>query len=95
MSTENPNFSEDTKEQKSLENSSHEVEETSSGIGLLQTVISIFAAVFGIQSEDKHKRDFEKGDASNFILGGIIFVILLIITIYIIVGIVLENAGVS
>ena len=94
MSSVKPNSPEENLNQKSQTDSSQN-EDSASSIGLFQTVLSIFAAVFGVQSEEKHKRDFEKGDATNFILGGIIFVILFIVTIYFIVGMVLEQAGVS
>ncbi len=68
-------------------------QQDSQGIGLLQTIFSILAALFGVQSESKRKRDFEQGKASNFIIAGIIFVIAFIITLYLIVSTVLANVG--
>jgi len=94
MSSDNSNSPEE-KHQQETHADSIQHEESDSSIGLIQTVLSIFAAVFGVQSEEKHKRDFEKGDATNFILGGIIFVILFIGTIYFIVGRILDQAGAS
>ena len=58
--------------------------------GVLQSVV---AAIFGIQSDENRQKDFKKGDASQFIVMGIIAVIVIMVTMIIIVNQVLESAG--
>jgi TRAP-type C4-dicarboxylate transport system permease small subunit len=98
MSSKNLNTPEKNSAEEIQKDSKIEKEpsqESASSLSLLQTIISIFAAVFGVQSVDKHQRDFEKGDPTNFILAGIIFVILFIGTVFFIVSVILDQAGVS
>ncbi len=76
-------------------NESENVPSSDKGIGFFQTIFSIFAAMFGVQSEEKHKRDFEEGSASNFIFAGIVLTIMFIVTLFMVVSSVLEKAGVK
>ena len=57
----------------------------------LSVVKSILAAGIGIQSEKNRQRDFEKGNPLVFIVGGIIFTVLFILTVASVVGLVLSN----
>lgn len=57
----------------------------------LSVVKSILAAGIGVQSEKNRQRDFEKGNPLVFIIGGIIFTILFILTVASVVGLVLSN----
>ena len=47
----------------------------------------------GIQSEKNREADFKKGDASQFIMMGIVAVIAIVVTMVIVVSNVLESAG--
>ncbi|GAA4357944.1 DUF2970 domain-containing protein [Kangiella marina] len=79
---------------ESQENSNH-TEEPQKGTGFWSTVQSVLGAMFGVQSEEQRHKDFEKGSAVQFIVGGIIFVILFILTILYFVNSALENSGAS
>lgn len=57
----------------------------------LSVVKSILAAGIGVQSEKNRQRDFEKGNPLVFIVGGIIFTVLFILTVASVVGLVLSN----
>jgi hypothetical protein len=59
---------------------------------LLQTIGSVLASFFGVQTAKNRERDFKKGSAQTFILVGIAMTVLLVLTILIIVKIVLHNA---
>jgi hypothetical protein len=63
------------------------------GITPLSFLGSLFAGWFGVQSEANRQRDFEHGKFSHFIIGGIIFAILLVIFVVVIVQIVMKTAG--
>ncbi|GAA0204528.1 hypothetical protein GCM10009123_09890 [Kangiella japonica] len=65
------------------------------GTGILSTLQTILGAMFGVQSEQQRQKDFEKGSPVQFIIGGIIFVVVFILTILYFVNSALENAGVS
>lgn len=60
---------------------------------LWQIISSILAAAFGVQSSKNRERDFTQGKTKHFIIGGIIFTILFIVTIVTIVKTVLSQAG--
>lgn len=57
----------------------------------VSVVKSILAAGIGVQSEKNRQRDFEKGNPLVFIVGGIIFTVLFILTVASVVGLVLSN----
>lgn len=63
------------------------------GITPLSFIGSLFAGAFGVQSETNRQRDFEHGKFSHFIIGGIIFAILLVIFVVVVVQIVIKTAG--
>ena len=60
---------------------------------LLQTAASVLAAAFGVQSSKNRQRDFKYGKASTFIVAGIIFTVLLVLTLYLAVRLSLRAAG--
>lgn len=62
-------------------------------LGPLDIMKSVGAAMIGVQSDDNRERDFEHGKASHFIVAGIIFVIIFLLTIATVVSIVIESAG--
>lgn len=61
--------------------------------GLLAIVGSVLAAGFGVQSSKNQERDFAQGKARNFIIGGVLFTALFVVTVYLVVTTVLEQAG--
>ncbi|TQV89443.1 DUF2970 domain-containing protein [Aliikangiella coralliicola] len=60
-------------------------------LGILTVIQSVIAAMFGVRNSDKHKKDFEQGDAAQFIVVGIIFVFAFVLTIQWIVSMILEG----
>ena len=58
----------------------------------LDVLKSVIASFFGVQSEKNRKRDFEKGDPSQFILVGLVLTILFIFMMFGIVKLVLLYA---
>jgi hypothetical protein len=61
--------------------------------GIFDIVKSILAAVLGVQSDANRERDFNSGKASHYIIGGIIFVVIFILTLVSIVSSVLEASA--
>lgn len=57
---------------------------------LLQVVGSVFAAAFGVQSSANRERDFAGGSAKTFIIAGLIFTVLFVLTILAVVKLVLK-----
>jgi hypothetical protein len=57
----------------------------------ISVVKSILAAGIGVQSEKNRQRDFEKGNPLVFIIGGIIFTVLFILTVASVLGLVISN----
>lgn len=61
-------------------------------LSLFQTFKSVLWAMLGIQSKENLMRDFTHGKASNFIITGLVFVILFVLTLILIVNTVLHFA---
>lgn len=55
----------------------------------LQVMMSVFAAAFGVQSDKNYQRDFSTGNPLAYIIGGLIFTVLFIMTLVSIVMLVL------
>ncbi len=60
---------------------------------LKDTLKSVAAAFFGVQSNQSRKRDFSQGKLSLFIIVGIAYVILFIIVLMITVTIVIDSVA--
>ncbi len=60
---------------------------------LIQTINSILAALFGVQSAKNRERDFTKGDAGNYIGVSVVLVVALVIGMIITVNMVLDAAA--
>jgi hypothetical protein len=58
---------------------------------LISVVKSILAAAIGVQSDKNRTRDFEQGNPLTFIIGGIVFTLLFIVSLSLIVGFVLSR----
>lgn len=61
---------------------------------LWETVKSVAAAFFGVQSSANRVRDFKYGKASHFIIIGLVMTVLFILTLVLLVKLVLHFAGV-
>lgn len=46
---------------------------------LLAVIQSTLAAAFGVQSYKKRERDFHEGQASSFIIAGVVFTVLFVL----------------
>lgn len=62
-------------------------------VSFLSMIQSVFAAIFGIQSDKNRQKDFKKGDAGQFIVLGIVAVVAIMVTMAVVVSSVLESAG--
>lgn len=60
---------------------------------LWQMILSIIAAIFGVQSEQNRERDFTKGSLWPFILLGIIALIVFIVAVILLTRWALSIAG--
>lgn len=56
---------------------------------MIQIALSVVAAAFGVQTSANRKRDFSKGKPIVFIFAGLIFTLLLVLTLVTIVSLVL------
>jgi hypothetical protein len=72
---------------------SEQQEPASRSPGWKQTIGSVLAAAFGVQSGKNRQRDFSRGRARNFIIGGVVFTVLFVLTIMVVVKLVLRSAG--
>ena len=61
--------------------------------GFWQVVLSVLAAALGVNSRRNQERDFESSTPLPFIVGGVIFGVIFVVTIALIVMLVLENTG--
>jgi len=61
--------------------------------GLRQVVGSVLSAAFGVQNSKNRERDFKHGKARIFIVTGIVFTALFIATVFLVVKLVLTQAG--
>jgi len=61
--------------------------------GIFNVILSVLAAMIGIQSDENRKRDFEKGRMSHYIFVGIVMVAIFVFTLISIVNGILEDAA--
>ena len=47
----------------------------------LQVMMSVFAAALGVQKDENYERDFTTGSPLPFIVGGILFTVVFVLTI--------------
>ncbi|WP_404362445.1 DUF2970 domain-containing protein [Marinobacter sp.] len=59
--------------------------------GLLKVIQSILAGALGVQSSRRHEEDFESGSPWHYIVGGIIFGAIFVVTLILIVRWVLAS----
>lgn len=60
---------------------------------LWQIISSVLAAAIGVQSDKNRERDFTKAKPSTYIIAGIIFTTLFVLTVFGVVKLVLSNVG--
>ncbi|HED36062.1 MAG TPA: DUF2970 domain-containing protein [Gammaproteobacteria bacterium] len=63
------------------------------GTGLFNIIKSTAAAACGIQTKANRERDFENGKPSTFIIAGLVFVTIFILSMYGIVQLVMSLAA--
>ena len=56
--------------------------ENSQHPSLWNVIVSVLAAMFGVQTEHNRKRDFNQGNPLAFIIVGVIFIVLFVLSIY-------------
>lgn len=61
--------------------------------GLKEIIGSVLSAAFGVQNRRNRERDFKHGKARTFIIAGIVFTALFIGTVFLVVNVVLRQAG--
>ena len=61
--------------------------------GLWQSLGSVGAAFFGVQSDSKRRRDFEHGKAHHFVALGIIATVVFIVSVWAMVTLVMSLAA--
>ncbi len=67
-------------------NESDDKKPTNADRGPLSVIQSVAAAAFGVQSEQKRSDDFQHGKPTDFILYGIVFLIIFIVTLIVVVS---------
>ena len=89
------NNSQDSSETKTKSNSetSTETEQTQEQTGILQVIGSVLAAGFGVQSSRNRERDFQHGKYTTYIIAGIVFTLVFVVSLVMVVRAVIENAG--
>ncbi|MCH8542810.1 MAG: DUF2970 domain-containing protein [Alcanivorax sp.] len=60
---------------------------------LLQVIMSVLAALFGVQSGRNRERDFKKGSAGDYILVYVILVVAMVVGMIVTVNLVLSSAA--
>jgi hypothetical protein len=58
-----------------------------------QVISSVFAAAFGVQSNKNRERDFTQGKPATYIIVGLVFTILFVLTVYGVVQLILSQVG--
>lgn len=61
-------------------------------ISFFTVLQSVFAAAIGVQSKKNRQRDFEHGKPLTFIIAGLIFVVVFILSVYGVVQLVVSSA---
>jgi hypothetical protein len=72
-----------------------EIEQLEKGekTNLLQVVGSVLMAGLGVQSSKNKERDFKQGNFKAFIIVGLVFTVLFVVTVATVVSTVLDSAG--
>ena len=57
---------------------------------IFDVILSVISAALGVQTTDKRERDFQGGSALPYIIGGVIFTVIFILSIIAVVRLVLN-----
>lgn len=68
--------------------------ESENNVSLFKVVLSVMAAMFGVQTSKNRDRDFAKGRPAAYIIVGLVMTVLFILTLWLVVKFVLSMAGV-
>lgn len=60
-------------------------------VSVLDVIVSVFRAWFGVQTEENRKRDFSSNDPTPFIVAGVIFTLIMIVGVIIAVKLALSG----
>jgi len=63
-------------------------------IGFIQVAKSVLSGMFGVQSSKNRERDFTKGKPIHYVVVGLLFTVIFILTLVGVVKLVLHFAGV-
>jgi len=63
-------------------------------IGIMQVVKSVLSGMFGVQSSKNRERDFTKGKPIHYVVVGLVFTLLFILTLVGVVKLALHFSGV-
>lgn len=88
-----PKEKEETKEPVPTKASTKESIKSRESLTFWETLSSVLWAMLGVQKEKNAKRDFSKGKASHFILIGLLFALVFVLTLYFIVSFVTRHAN--
>ena len=69
-------------------------DERKPGLGVFQVILSVAAAMLGVQSESNRQRDFTHGNPIVFVGAGVVATALLVMAIWLAVQVLLTQAGV-
>jgi len=70
-------------------------EQNDKPLTLKEMLQSVLAAALGVQSGKNRSRDFSRGKPSHFIILGVLFTGVFVLTIYAVVRVVLHFAGIG
>jgi hypothetical protein len=61
-------------------------------VGFFDSLKSVFMAFLGVQSSEKHERDFNKGSAKKFIVAGLVGTVAFVLIMWLVVSLIMEMA---
>ena len=62
-------------------------------LGLRETVCSVLAAFFGVQSSANRKRDFTRGSPLRFVVVGVVLTLAFALVLMTVVQVILKSSG--
>jgi uncharacterized transporter YbjL len=61
-------------------------------VGFFDSLKSVFMAFLGVQSSEKHERDFNRGSAQKFIVAGLIGTVVFVLIMWLVVSLIMKMA---
>lgn len=62
----------------------------SSGPSVIAMILSVLASAFGVQSHKNYERDFNTGQIAGYIIIGVVFVALLVVSLALLVNFIIN-----